>query len=217
MRRPGQSPPRPRLLHARAHLPELPGPRPGDRELRARRARARAGSMRERTLSVNIPAGVEDGTRIRLAGEGEAGVRGGPPGDLYIFLSIGSASVLSARRCRSALPRAGFAGDRGAGRRVRSSDHRRRQDPREGARRHADRPALPPARQGHAGAARAPERGHVRSGRRRDAAKAHQAPARTFAEFERLSSTETQPELSGFFGKVKEFLDGLGGGRANSA
>src|SRR3954465_12354477 len=45
---------------------------------------------RERALSVNIPAGVEDGTRIRLAGEGEAGVRGGPPGDLYIFLSLSS-------------------------------------------------------------------------------------------------------------------------------
>ena len=44
--------------------------------------------MRERTLSVNIPPGVEDGTRIRLAGEGEAGLRGGPAGDLYIFLSI---------------------------------------------------------------------------------------------------------------------------------
>jgi len=43
---------------------------------------------RERTLSVNIPAGVEDGTRIRLAGEGEAGLRGGPSGDLYIFLSL---------------------------------------------------------------------------------------------------------------------------------
>jgi len=43
---------------------------------------------RERTLSVNIPAGVEDGTRIRLAGEGEAGLRGGPAGDLYLFLSI---------------------------------------------------------------------------------------------------------------------------------
>jgi molecular chaperone DnaJ len=43
---------------------------------------------RERTLSVTIPIGVEDGTRIRLAGEGEAGLRGGPPGDLYIFLSI---------------------------------------------------------------------------------------------------------------------------------
>jgi len=44
--------------------------------------------VKERTLSVNIPAGVEDGTRIRLAGEGEAGLRGGPAGDLYIFLSI---------------------------------------------------------------------------------------------------------------------------------
>ncbi|MEO1794426.1 MAG: molecular chaperone DnaJ, partial [Pseudomonadota bacterium] len=43
---------------------------------------------KERTLSVNIPTGVEDGTRIRLAGEGEAGLRGGPTGDLYIFLSI---------------------------------------------------------------------------------------------------------------------------------
>ena len=43
---------------------------------------------RERSLSVNIPAGVEDGTRIRLSGEGEAGLRGGPAGDLYIFLSI---------------------------------------------------------------------------------------------------------------------------------
>ena len=43
---------------------------------------------KQRTLSVNIPAGVEDGTRIRLAGEGEAGLRGGPSGDLYIFLSI---------------------------------------------------------------------------------------------------------------------------------
>jgi molecular chaperone DnaJ len=43
---------------------------------------------RERMLSVNIPPGVEDGTRIRLAGEGEAGIRSGPAGDLYIFLSI---------------------------------------------------------------------------------------------------------------------------------
>jgi molecular chaperone DnaJ len=50
-----------------------------------------AGSGRvrkEKTLSVNVPAGVEEGTRIRLTGEGEAGLRGGTPGDLYIFLSI---------------------------------------------------------------------------------------------------------------------------------
>lgn len=50
-----------------------------------------AGSGRqskEKTLSVNVPKGVEDGTRIRLAGEGEAGLRGAPAGDLYIFISI---------------------------------------------------------------------------------------------------------------------------------
>ncbi|MGN6159385.1 MAG: molecular chaperone DnaJ [Devosia sp.] len=41
-----------------------------------------------RKLSVDIPKGIEDGTRIRLANEGEAGLRGGPPGDLYIFVSV---------------------------------------------------------------------------------------------------------------------------------
>ncbi len=44
--------------------------------------------VEERLLSVNIPSGIEDGTRIRLANEGEAGLRGGPSGDLYIFLSV---------------------------------------------------------------------------------------------------------------------------------
>ena len=44
--------------------------------------------QRERSLGVNIPAGVETGTRIRLAGEGEAGMRGGPTGDLYIFIEV---------------------------------------------------------------------------------------------------------------------------------
>ncbi|MBB3892682.1 molecular chaperone DnaJ [Phenylobacterium haematophilum] len=43
---------------------------------------------RQRTLQVRIPAGVDDGARIRLAGEGDAGARGGPRGDLYIFLSV---------------------------------------------------------------------------------------------------------------------------------
>jgi len=43
---------------------------------------------KERALSVNIPAGVETGTRIRLSGEGEAGMRGGPTGDLYIFIEV---------------------------------------------------------------------------------------------------------------------------------
>src|SRR5579875_1142428 len=45
-------------------------------------------TRKEKTLNVTIPPGVEDGTRIRLAGEGEAGMRGGGNGDLYIFLAL---------------------------------------------------------------------------------------------------------------------------------
>jgi molecular chaperone DnaJ len=45
-------------------------------------------TQRDRTLSVTVPAGVEDGTRIRLSGEGEAGLRGAPAGDLYVDVSV---------------------------------------------------------------------------------------------------------------------------------
>jgi molecular chaperone DnaJ len=48
---------------------------------------------KDRALSVNIPAGVETGTRIRLSGEGEAGLRGGPQGDLYIFVEVADHSL----------------------------------------------------------------------------------------------------------------------------
>jgi molecular chaperone DnaJ len=44
--------------------------------------------QRERSLQVTIPAGVEDGTRIRLQGEGEAGGQGAPPGDLYVHVAV---------------------------------------------------------------------------------------------------------------------------------
>ncbi|HRC25964.1 MAG TPA: molecular chaperone DnaJ [Alphaproteobacteria bacterium] len=43
---------------------------------------------RDKTLTIKIPAGVETGRRIRLSGEGEAGVRGGPSGDLYVLLTV---------------------------------------------------------------------------------------------------------------------------------
>ena len=109
---------------------------------------------KERALSVNIPAGVETGTRIRLAGEGEAGLRGGPTGDLYIFIEVKEHPIFQPRRRAPLLPRAGQHRHRRAGRRGRGADHRRRQEPGEGARRQPDRQADAPARQGHARAAR---------------------------------------------------------------
>ena len=45
-------------------------------------------ALKTRKLNVNIPAGVDEGTRIRVAAEGEAGVRGAPPGDLYLFVHL---------------------------------------------------------------------------------------------------------------------------------
>jgi molecular chaperone DnaJ len=62
----------------------------------------------ERTLAVTVPAGVEDGTRIRLAGEGEAGVRGGNAGDLYVILGIKQHAVFQRDGanlyCRATVP-----------------------------------------------------------------------------------------------------------------
>ena len=48
-------------------------------------------------LVVNIPAGVEEGTRIRLTSEGQAGLNGGPPGDLYIFIAIAPHPIFQLR------------------------------------------------------------------------------------------------------------------------
>jgi molecular chaperone DnaJ len=52
---------------------------------------------RERTLEVGIPAGVDSGTRLRMAGQGEPGANGGPPGDLYIFLEVKEHSFFERR------------------------------------------------------------------------------------------------------------------------
>ncbi len=73
-------------------------------------------TAKERTLQVTIPAGVEDGTRIRLANEGEAGMHGGPAGDLYIFISVAPHRLFQREgasvhcRCRSAWPPQPWAG-----------------------------------------------------------------------------------------------------------
>ena len=57
-----------------------------------------AGRVREeRSISVKVPAGVDDGSRLRVAGEGEAGFNGGPPGDLYVFISVNEHAKFSRR------------------------------------------------------------------------------------------------------------------------
>jgi molecular chaperone DnaJ len=171
---------------------------------------------RERTLSVNIPAGVEDGTRIRLAGEGEAGVRGGPAGDLYIFLSMSSHLFFQRDgadlHCRVpvSMVTAAVGGefevptiDGGKTRvKVPEGTHSGRRFRLQGK----GMPVLRTRQSGDMYVQVVVETPQNLTKKQRE----------LLAEFDRLSSTETQPESAGFLGKVKEFLDGLGN-RANSA
>ena len=172
---------------------------------------------RERTLSVNVPPGVEDGTRIRLAGEGEAGVRGGPAGDLYIFLSIGAHPFFQRDgadlHCRVpvSMVTAALGGDfevptiDGGKTRVKVPEGTQ-----SGCRFRLQGKGMPVLRARQTGdmyVQVAVETPQNLSKKQRD----------LLAEFDRLSSEETQPEASGFFGKVKEFLDGLSASRASSA
>ena len=170
---------------------------------------------RERTLAVNIPPGVEDGTRIRLAGEGEAGVRGGPPGDLYIFLSMAAHPFFQREgadlHCRVpvSMVTAAMGGDievptiDGGKTKVKVPEGTQ-----SGRRFRLQAKRMPVLRQRQHGdmyvqvLVETPQ-------------KLTKKQRELLAEFDRLSSTETQPESSGFLGKVKEFLDGLGG-RAGS-
>jgi molecular chaperone DnaJ len=170
---------------------------------------------RERTLSVSIPPGVEDGTRIRLAGEGEAGVRGGPAGDLYIFLSIGSHPFFQREgadlHCRVpvSMVTAAVGGEfevptiDGGQTRVKVPEGTQ-----SGQRFRLAGKGMPVLRARQSGDMYVQivvETPQNLTKKQRE----------LLAEFDRLSSTATQPESSGFFGKVKDFLDGLG--RASSA
>ena len=165
---------------------------------------------RERNLSVNIPAGVEDGTRIRLAGEGEAGLRGGPAGDLYIFLSITAHEFFQRDgadlHCRVpiSMVTAAIGGEfevpaidgsqanvkvpagTQAGRRFRLTGK--------------GMPVLRSKQTGDMYVQVSVETPQNLTKRQRE----------LLAEFDKLSSEATQPELAGFFSRVKDFLDGLG-------
>src|SRR5213595_849767 len=52
------------------------------------RCRGEGRERKERDLSLNVPAGIDDGQQLRVAGEGEAGMRGGPSGDLYVLIRV---------------------------------------------------------------------------------------------------------------------------------
>jgi molecular chaperone DnaJ len=166
---------------------------------------------KERTLSVNIPQGVEDGTRIRLAGEGEAGVRGGPPGDLYIFLSVAAHAIFQRDgadlHCRVpiSMVTAALGGDfevptidRGKSKvKVPSGTQT-------GRRFRITGKGMPVLRSRQVGdmyvqvAVETPQ----------NLTKKQQE---LLAEFEKLSSGATQPEAAGFFTKVKDFFGSRAG------
>jgi molecular chaperone DnaJ len=165
---------------------------------------------RERTLSVNVPPGVEDGTRIRLGGEGEAGVRGGPNGDLYIFLSLSPHQFFQRDgadlHCR--VPISMVAAALGGNFDVPTIDGgQTKVKVPEG---HPAGPPLPSRRQGHAGAAYARARRHVRASDGGDAAEAQQASKGAAGRI-RQAFVERDPAGSRrILLKVKDFLDGLG-------
>ena len=161
---------------------------------------------KERTLSVNIPPGVEDGTRIRLASEGEAGIRGGPAGDLYIFLAIAGHPFFQREgadlHCRVpiSMVSAALGGEfevptiDGGNTRVKVPDGTQ-----SGRRFRIHGKGMPVLRSRQTGdmyvqvVVETPQ-------------KLIKRQRELLNEFERLSSKDTQPESSGFFGRVKEFL-----------
>jgi molecular chaperone DnaJ len=162
--------------------------------------------QRDRTLSVNIPSGVEDGTRIRLAGEGDAGARGGPSGDLYIFLSVGGHDFFQRDgadlHCR--VPISMVAAALGGELEVPTIDGNKTkvkipEGTQSGRRFRLQSRGMPVLRTRQVGDMYVQvmvETPQNLTKRQRE----------LLSEFERLSSKDTQPEAAGFFGKVKEFF-----------
>ena len=171
---------------------------------------------RERTLSVNVPPGVEDGTRIRLAGEGEAGLRGGPQGDLYIFLSLQPHEFFQREgadlHCRVpiSMVRAALGGEfevptiDGGKTRVKVPEGTH-----SGRRFLLASKGMPDLRSRESGDMYVQvlvETPQKLTKKQKD----------LLREFEEQSSSETQPEAAGFFSKVKDFLDGFGNRQGSS-
>ncbi|MEM6615015.1 MAG: molecular chaperone DnaJ [Pseudomonadota bacterium] len=165
---------------------------------------------KERMLSVNIPAGVEDGTRIRLANEGEAGLRGGQSGDLYIFLSIRPHSVFQRDgadifcRVPISMTTAALGGSIEVptidGGRTRVKIPEGTQAGRQFRLKAKGMPVLRSTQSGDMYIQATVETPLNLTRRQRE----------LLREFEELSEAENNPESHGFFSKVREFWDGLG-------
>jgi molecular chaperone DnaJ len=168
---------------------------------------------RERALSVNIPPGVEDGTRIRLSGEGEAGVRGGPPGDLYIFLSLEPHAFFQRDgadlhfRATVSMTTAALGGEFEVptidGGKTRVKIPEGTQSGRRFRLQAKGMPVLRSKQLGDMYVQVGVETPQNLTKRQRE----------LLSEFQKLSSNENNPESAGFFGRVKEFF----GTRAGSA
>ncbi len=164
-----------------------------------------------RKLSVNIPAGIEDGTRIRLASEGEAGLRGGPPGDLYIFLSIKPHAFFQRDgadifcRVPVSVTTAALGGDfevptiDGGRTKVKVPDGT--QTGKQFRLKGKGMPVLRSGRVGDMYIQVAVETPRNLTRRQRE----------LLQEFEQVSSADNNPESTGFFARVRDFLEGLGG------
>jgi molecular chaperone DnaJ len=168
-------------------------------------------ATRERMLSVNIPAGVEDGTRIRLSGDGEAGVRGGPAGDLYIFLSLAAHAFFQRDgadlHCRVpiSMVTAALGGEFEVptidGGKTRVKVPEGTQSGRRFRLQDKGMPVLRSKQTGDMYVQVVVETPQSLTKRQRE----------LLNEFEKLSSKDTHPESAGFFGKVREFLGGRAG------
>ena len=164
----------------------------------------------ERTLQVNIPAGIEEGTRIRLAGEGEAGARGGTPGDLYIFVTVEPHEFFNrdgadlSCRVPVSMTTAALGGQvevtglDGAKTRVKIPEGT--QHGKTFRLRGKGMPVLRSAQMGDLYIQIAVETPQRLSKRQRE----------LLQEFDDISSDQNSPQSSGFFGKMKGFFETLG-------
>jgi molecular chaperone DnaJ len=165
---------------------------------------------KDRSLSVNIPAGVETGTRIRLSGEGEAGLRGGPTGDLYIFIEVAEHTLFKRDGAKLychvpvSMTAAAMGGDIEVptidGGRSRVKVPAGSQSGRQMRLRSKGMPALRGGPSGDMFIELAVETPVNLTSKQKELLK----------EFEKLSE-ENNPETSGFFKKVKTFWDGMKG------